>query len=71
MSQFPDTEESFEALLRDRMVFDIGQIPKPLKAWLDCHVRKGRIQRMMNWQRFPEGKRCYWIVDGEPPIPKR
>ena len=65
---FPQTTEALEILLRQQMVFDIGQIPEPLKKWMDKHVRKGRVQKLWNTQRFPNGKFCYWIVDGEPPL---
>lgn len=66
MSDFPTTWEGLKALLYERMVFDIGQIPADLKKKLAREVKAGRVQSMWNTQRFPQGKRCYWIV-GEAP----
>ncbi len=64
---FPQTKEDLTALLNTQIVFDIGQIPERLKRWLIREVRKGRIQRTWNTQRYPNGKHMYWIaaVHGE------
>lgn len=59
---FPTTVEGLTALLSERMVFDIGQIPADLKRWLAREVKKGRVQRMWNCQLFPRGKTAYWIA---------
>ena len=56
------------AQLRERIVFDIGQIPTPVKEWLIREVRKGRVQRTWNTQRYPEGKFMYWIADPASPM---
>jgi hypothetical protein len=59
---FPDTPEQLTALLRERIVFDIGQISKPMKRWLDRQVRKGAVQSTIIYNHFPRPKRGYWIV---------
>lgn len=52
-----------QALLAERIVFDIGQIAPDASKWLRKEVKAGRVQSMMNYQRYPQGKRMYWTVE--------
>jgi len=55
--------EELCALLKERIVFDIGQLSKENLKWLAREVRKGRVQKSWNCQRYPQGKNMYWIAD--------
>lgn len=65
-AHFPQTPDELHALLSERIVFDIGQIPPPLKKWLEREVKAGRVQKLWNTQRYPQGKFMYWIPGTAP-----
>jgi hypothetical protein len=66
MTAFPNTLAGLENLLRERIVFDIGQFTDEQKRWLSRQVGRGNVQRTWNTQRFPQGKFMYWIPNPKP-----
>jgi hypothetical protein len=57
------SNEELERLLNERIVVDIGQLSDENKRWLRRQVKTRRVETMMIYQRYPQPKRGYWIVD--------
>jgi hypothetical protein len=56
------TNAELQTLLGERIVFDIGQLSDENKRWLRREVKARRVQTDWNYQRYPQGKRMYWIA---------
>jgi len=55
--------QTLKTLLAGRIVFDIGQFTPEAAKWLRKEVKAKRVQTMLNYQRYPNGKRMYWIPE--------